>query len=362
MNYFNKLLKMYLFLFFLTLIFVFSNLSAQEIIQNTTQPESQPAEPLEPQQVPKPQPQFVGELFGVQVPLDNYIFVQGALTIFGNKFGPQPTNDKERENYIWDQLLLSYEAFRRGTNVSREEVEQEVDKILKENEVEFDWKKEKEAYGKWAKEKVNTSTTFFENILNHLLQIQKLREQVMASIEPAVSEKEAFDEFVKEYNSLGVELVKFDQEKDAEKFYRQAKANPKFWDEEKTRRPGDFKRPGFVSTEFLIDVWKFPKEDVYMIIKEKIGNVYKPFRIYKGYAVAKILEKRPAEKKQFVNVKNSYYEQIKRRKRYEVLDQWFKDLKKQANIKIYPVTDPGLPEKKNEISNGAGKKEGEGNG
>ena len=74
---------------------------------------------------------FAGRIFEAQVPLDNYLFVKGALSVFGNKFGPAPANEEEEERYVWDQLLLSYEAFRRGVTVNQEEVEEEVKKYFR---------------------------------------------------------------------------------------------------------------------------------------------------------------------------------------------------------------------------------------
>ncbi|MCM8795323.1 MAG: hypothetical protein NC928_01320 [Candidatus Omnitrophica bacterium] len=377
MKYCNRLRKRHLFLALVSGLFLFiSNLYSEEISQNlpvqsSPQTASQP-QPREPQIQPQTELQppagsaaedtasvpqrFVGELFGVPVPEGNYFVVNAAITVFGNRFGPQPKTAEEKENCIWDQLLLSYEAFRRGINVPEEEVRQEVEKILKQEKVQFEYKTDKEAYEKWVREKINVSSTLFENMIWHLLQIEKLRQQVMESVEPAVSEKEAIEEFIKEYNTLSVELIRFDEKKEAEKFYKSARRNAKLWEEQKAKRPDEFKRPGFVSCEFLIDIWKFPKEDCTMMMKEKIGSIYKPFPIYKGFAVAKILEKRPAEKKEFKKVKDSYYEQIKRRKRYEILGKWFEDLKQQAKIKIYPATtnssaDVLVKERKEEAKN-----------
>jgi len=356
MSYFNKLEKKHLILALLLALFLFSDSSGEEISQNPAfQPsqavvlqhpkpeyqtgvqkkELQPAAGLSAQDKSQAQQKILGELFGMPVPEGNYFIVQGAITVFGNRLGPEAKTPEEKENYIWGQLLLSYEAFRRGIDVSHEELAQEAEKILKQENVQFDFKSDKEAYEKWAREKINVSSALFENMLRHLLQVEKLRQQVMESIEPPVSRQEAFDEFLKEYNTLSVELILFNERKGAENFYKSARQDPKFWDEEKVKRPGDFKRPGLVSTEFLMDIWRFRKEDCLRMMKEKIAVIYGPFPIYKGYALAKVLEKRPAEKKEFEKVRKSYYEQVKRRKRYQALDQWFKDLKKQAGIKIY---------------------------
>ncbi len=283
----------------------------------------------------KKEPEAAGEFFGAPVPMNNYYFAKGALVIFGNRWGAQPQTPQELEGCVWNDLLLSYEAFRRNIEVSREEVGAEITKMLKAEKVEFDWNKDKEAYTKWIKGKANEPVELFENQLKHLIQLQKLRQQVMDGITPAVTEEEAYQEFLNEYNTLGIELVQFDQLKSAEEFYNRAKKNPEFWDKEKNKRPKDFKRPGFVALEFLMDMWKLPKDAVYKMMKMKAGDIYPPAPIYKGYGVFKILELKAAEELKYPQLKNSYYEQIKMKKKYEGLNEWIKNLKLQANIKVY---------------------------
>jgi len=280
-------------------------------------------------------PQFSGELFGIQVPLQNNYFINGVLAVFGNKWGPQPQTEEELKKVVWDQLLMSFEAFRRGVVVNQEEINQEVNKIIAVENVDFDWKKDRAAYEKWVKNKTNESVEIFEGQLKHLIQIQKLRQQVMDSVEPPVSEEEAYQEFSNENNNLSVELVQFDQKKDADIFYNKARGNAKFWDQEKEKRPKDFKRPGAVSLEFLIDMWGFPKNACYKMMKIGAGQIYPADTIYKGYGVFKVLSKGLADKSRYAKWKTGYYDQIKNKKKLEALGKWFEDLKKQANLKIY---------------------------
>lgn len=282
---------------------------------------------------------YVGELFDVQVPRENYLFVKSAMAVFGNRWGPQPKTSEQQEEYIWEQLLLSYEAFRRGVTVTGEEIDAEITKILQAENAGFDWKSDKDAFEKWVREKTNEPTELFKNQIRHLLEIEKLRQQVMNSINPAVREKEARQEFLNEYNNLGIELVQFDKQEDAKVFYNKAKRDRNFWEEEKNKNPKNFKRiGGTVSLQFLIDIWKFPKDSLYRMMKTKVGEIYPSVSIYKGYGVCRILEKRPADESGYKKSKDSYYEKVKRRKKYDALSEWLKDLKKQAKIKIYQNT------------------------
>ncbi len=284
----------------------------------------------------KEPPKFAGAFFNTPVSLENYYFIKGVFAVFGNKFGPQPNTPQEAEDAIWEQLILSYEAFRRGVTVTEEEVGQEVAKILAAEKVSFNWKTDKDSYEKWVKEKTNLpSAAIFEGQLKHLIQIQKLRTQVMQSIDPPVSGQEAYQEFLNEYNNLSVELVQFDDLKDAKAFYRKAKRDPGFWDTEKEKMPKDFKRPGAVSLEFLMDLWGFDKKASYEMMRLKPGQLHPPAPIYKGYGVFKVLNRTPADTKRYNKVKAGYYDQIRDRKRLQAINQWIKDLKKEADIKIY---------------------------
>lgn len=290
--------------------------------------------------------EFVGEFFDTKVPIENYYFIKSVVAVFGYGGGFQPKTPEESEKYIWEQLLLSYEAFRRGIVVEQKEIDEEIRKMLEAEKVSFDWRQDKEAYEKWVKEKTNEPPLLLENQLRHLLQVEKLRKTIMDSIDPAVSEKEAYQEFLNEHNSLGVELVEFAGQKEADAFYQQVKKSPGKWEEEKAARPADFKRPGSVSLEFLIDIWRFPRDAAYKMTKLESGLAYPPIPIYKGYLVCRVLEKGLADKSRYKKLRDSYYEQIKARKRHEGLGKWFEDLKSRAKIKVYETGKK--EEKKNE--------------
>ncbi|MFH0940417.1 MAG: hypothetical protein V1840_00990 [Candidatus Omnitrophota bacterium] len=192
--------------------------------------------------------QPAGEFFGVPVPMDNYRFVKAALVIFGARWGAEPATPQEVENRVWEDLVLSYEAHRRNIIVPQEEIDEEITKLLKAEKVAFDWKKDKVSYEKWVKDRVREPKALFENQLKHLIQLQALRESVRKSFQPQVTQEEAMQEYMDEYNTL---------------------------------------------------------------------------------------EKRVTQKEKFPEVKKSYEEQIKVRKQYEALNDWTRQLKKDADIKVF---------------------------
>ena len=281
------------------------------------------------------QPVYIGQFFDVPVPLGNYYFAKSALMVFGNRWGIQPRTGEELEDIIWENLLLSFEAYRRNISVTQDEIDAEVSAALKAENVAFNWKKDTEAYKKWVKEKTNEPVEAFENQIRYLLEIDKLRRQIVDSIEPQVQDKEAYQAFLDEENSIDLELVLFEQEKYAQEFYARVKKEPKLWEEEKSKNPDGFKRPGFVTLIFLADIWKIPKDELYKMMKTNPGDIYAPVAIYQGYGVFKILAKKPADESDYAKVKYSYYDKVATRKKYEGLNEWIRRFKQQANIKIY---------------------------
>ncbi|MFH0796406.1 MAG: hypothetical protein V2A65_05030 [Candidatus Omnitrophota bacterium] len=299
-----------------------------------------------------------GEFFGIPVPISNYYFAQGIIRIFGTRWRGEPKTDQEIEKEVWNELLLSYEAFRRGINVSRTESEEEITKMLKSYNVSFDWKKDPETYTKWAKDTLGYKTDLFENQIEHLLKVEKLRKQVIDSIKVSVTEEEAHQKFLNEYNTLSLELVQSDELKKAQEFYEQVnkdsdyweknqqlceetvKKDTEYWQRNNDKNPGPggvfrFQRPGFVCVEFLMNMWGYPQDAVYRMLELPVGSFYKPVPVYKGYGVSKILEIRKADENEFPKRRQSYYERVEMIKKYEGFPKWLEDLRKSAHIKSY---------------------------
>ncbi len=165
---------------------------------------------------------IAGELFGVEVPISNYYFAKKAVVSFSAKWRGTPKDEKELEDLVWQELLFSYEAYKRGIEVGKDEIDTEIEKILKANKVEFSFRVDKEEYQKWVKEKLGMTIELFENQMSHLVQLEKLRMQIIDSFDPEVSEEEAYQKFLNEHNTLMVELKQFDELKQAEEFYKKS--------------------------------------------------------------------------------------------------------------------------------------------
>jgi hypothetical protein len=277
--------------------------------------------------------------FGIKVSLGNYYFVKGAIAVFGTRWGEAAQTEEQLNEQVWDQLLLSYEAFRRNITVAQSQVEEEISKMLRDEKASFDWRQDKDAYAKWLKEKTGEPVELFENQLKHLLQLEMLRKEVMASIVPTMSEEEALEKFRDEYNTLELELVQFNDKNEAQAFYGKMQ-DAALWEAKVKEDPKFAMHPGFVALDFLIHMWKIPKQDLEKMMKMEVNAVYPPTPIYKGYGVFRILKKRPADDAEFPKLKESYLKKIEMIKKHEGLMKWLQQLKAEAKIRMYPLPQP----------------------
>lgn len=288
-----------------------------------------------PKDLKEAEQEFAGELFGVKVPLGNYYIIRNSLVIFGRNGALPLEKPEEIENATWDELLFSFEAYRRGIGVEKEEFEKERDRILTESNSGINWKKDTEAYAKWVKEKTGEPIEVFENQIKHIIQLERLKKQVMEGFRPRVEEKEAYDLFLHERNNIDLELVKFEDKIEAEKFYRRVRLNPLAWEELRAKSPQEFKKPGFVTFIFLREFWKMPSDALFKIAQLKIGQVYKAIPIYKGFAVCKVLAKRLANIAEYPKVKYAYVNKIEASKKIEEWNAWVQKLKSEAAVTVY---------------------------
>ena len=239
------------------------------------------------------------------------------------------------EEATWEQLLLSLVAFSKNVTVTDQEIQDEIGKILQAENVGFDWKTDKAAYEGWLKEKIKEPAVVFENQVKHLLQLEKLRNIVRDGMNPEIPEIEARQEFMMNKGMLNLELVKFAEEKEADEFYKKVKGRFRVWENEKKKTPKIFKRPGFVTLVYLNKLWSIPQDALEKMLEKDKDEIYPPRPVYKGWGVFKILEKKAADEALFVQEKEGYYERVRNRKKSEGLDEWIKQLKAQANIKVY---------------------------
>jgi parvulin-like peptidyl-prolyl isomerase len=72
------------------------------------------------------------------------------------------------------------------------------------------------------------------------------------------------------------------------------------------------------------------------MMKLEDNAIYPPAPVWKGYAVFRVMKKRPADEKEFPRLRESYFKQVESNKKYEQLAPWLKKLKQDAGIVVYP--------------------------
>ena len=103
---------------------------------------------------------IAGEFFGNPVPLTNYYFAKRLLLTYGASWRGSPKDEAELEDLVWQELLFSFDAFRRGLEVTEDDVDKEVEKILATEKVEFSWRIDKEEFGKWVETRLKVNVDF----------------------------------------------------------------------------------------------------------------------------------------------------------------------------------------------------------
>ena len=320
-------------------------------------------------------PKFAGEFFGTPVPMGNYYFAKRAVVSFNASWRGTPKNEDELEDLVWQELLFSYEAFKRNIEAASSEVDQEIEKMLKADKVDFNWKEDKEEYRDWLKERLRIAPEAFRNQIEHLVKLEKLRKQVIESIEPEVQEKEAYQKFLDEVNTLSVELLQFVDLKEAKEFYQEiTKAFTKgvlgelIWRDlalsyEALKRRievEDSEIDKVISNLLRNDKvkfnWKKDKESYQAWVKEKIGASEEIFRKHIAYFVSidelirkiakgqepaiseeyqKIIEKSkniPVAYKKFIKTYRVPVDKLLRFNSFKKAEEFYKKIKREPGI------------------------------
>jgi hypothetical protein len=279
--------------------------------------------------------QVIGEFFDQPVPVQNYFFVKSVLLAFANRWGLEPQSEEELDAYVWDYLLLSYEAFRNNIVASAEEINAEIKQILKENNAGFNRNKDKDAYAKWVKEKTNQNPAVFENQVRFMVEIGKLRQRIIDSFSVGVSDEEAQRLFQDEHNLLSMEVAGFLEEKDAQGFYERVEKNPGFWQEQKKSHPDSFKFYDLTALKSLMSSLGVERAVFYKMLELENQEIQSPLPITQGYGVFKILNKKLAQETDYAKLKYNYFEQLKEEKINQGFQEWLARLRQKAKIKIY---------------------------
>jgi len=166
---------------------------------------------------------IAGEIFGTPVSVDNYYFAKRVAAMFARPWGASDLPEAEREPVIWESLILHYEAFRRGVNATEEELETMINELLRSYDKPFGRRDDPDAYRRWVVETLYEAVELFENQIRYVIQIRKVKDQVLQEQRVTATEEEMQQEFLNEQHHVGGEMVVFDTKEQAQALYEQVK-------------------------------------------------------------------------------------------------------------------------------------------
>jgi hypothetical protein len=274
-----------------------------------------------------------GEIFGIPVSMGNYSFAKRVASIFPRPWGAADVSPVEREQLVWESLVLHYEGFRRGIAVSEEELDTTVDELLRDLGQSFRRRRDAEAYRRWVKATLHEDVELFETQMRYLVQIRKLKDQMFERQRVTVSEEEMQREFLNDQHHLGGELVVFSTKAEAEVFYEDVK-QPSRWDAMKARGTPPVRTFSPMTLTAIIDLWGVSREQARRCHAMSLGSVGPPMPFGKQWAVVRLLEKRTGDLRDFPKARVRYLRKVERTKKYQALTQWIETLKQAA----HPVT------------------------
>jgi len=280
------------------------------------------------------QSDVAGQIFGIPVSSNNYYFAKRVAYMFPRPWGAADMPEAQREEVVWESLILHFESFRRNIAASDEEVEAMINDILKSQEKSFTRKGDPDAYRHWVSDTLQEDVELFENQIRYLLQIKLLKEKVQQEQKVEVNEAEMQREFLNEKHHVGGEMVKFDGKEQAQAFYETVKA-PGAWDAMKASGRQKVQPVSLMTLEAYIDLWGASQEQMDALHAMALGSVGPPLPFGHQWSVYRLLDKRVGDLKEFPAQTESYRKQVEAKKKFEALKQWVDQLKRSANLKVF---------------------------
>ncbi|MFC1807793.1 peptidylprolyl isomerase [Candidatus Omnitrophota bacterium] len=276
---------------------------------------------------------ILGEVFGKPVPEDvfNYYY---KTAFYLTRTGKEDRSDDDIRNEAWQNLIFTYEAKRLGYTISRDELEEELGRLMLKKEIEYG----SDEYKRWVNDEFNDDVATFERRIHDLLAVNKLT-KVKLDPEVTVTEDEIRVKFMRQYNNFGSEYISFKDRDEAKEFIKKVKKNPRLWkdtfDEKKALGQKGAAWINVMALDALIDLWKIPKDDAFNILEHEEGD-FVVSEYYHGVAVFRLLEKRTADAKRLDDKKKEQLRSLlTRQNKRKLVMGYMDDLKERAKHRDY---------------------------
>ena len=274
-------------------------------------------------------PPAVGEAFGKPILKEEFDFAYKTTGIFSVS-AKELENDDAHRAETWKHLMFLREAERRNVQVPHEDVVKELTRLLTEKNVVYGSLN----YHEFVKQGFGEDAKTFESRIEGLLKVKKMLDGITHPPPPKITPKEAKQKFLNQYNSMLVEFVNFPTLDEAGKFFKSM--TQKKWDEEMKKDPKFATPTGHISLEAVIDLWQVPTADAYRIHAMDIGKIAAPAKMYKGYGVFRLKEKKNADLKEYTKKKEEeYFKTLEQVYYYNNTQKVIQDIVTAAALKDY---------------------------
>lgn len=276
----------------------------------------------------------IGEVFGRPVSSSEFNYYLKTASIF-TRFGKDgERKEEEVRNEAWQNLIFRQEATRLNISVTKQELKEEIQRLLSEKEIEYG----SADYPVWISSQLGEDVDIFERRIEDLLIINKFMNE-KTNPEVTATDEEAKEKFLNQYNSFESEYIKFDNEGDAKAFLEKVKADPKLWkdtyDQKRELGQKGSSWINIMSLEALIDLWKIPRDDAYRILAHQPGE-FIAAKFFYGDAVFRLLSKRDADLEKFTDKKKeSLKDAIIRSRKHKIVKEYFEELLGRANYRDF---------------------------
>ncbi len=275
----------------------------------------------------------VGKAFGREVSGREFSYYFKTSSLF-TRLGKKDRSEEETIQETWENLIFRQEAGNLNITISREELEEEIKRLVSEKNIEHGSKE----YRIWVIGQLKEGVDVFEQRIEDLLIINKFM-KIKTNPEVSVTEEEMKQKFLNQYNSFESEYIRFENEEKAEEFFEKVKQNSRLWKDTYTKKRAEGQKGAawinVMSLEALIDLWKIPKDDAYRILSHKEGD-FIVAKFFYGDAVFRLLRKKEADVEKYNEKKQKYYrDMLTSRKKRKIIKDYFEDLLERANYRDY---------------------------
>jgi peptidylprolyl isomerase len=269
--------------------------------------------------------EVVGDAFGSPVSRKDFLYYYKTATLFTRHGDKKDHTDEDRRQEAWQNLVFVKEARALGLFVPKEELQQELKRLLFEKDIEYG----SDHYVLWVAANFGEDTKTFERRIEDLLLINQLM-KLKADPQVTVTDEEVKENHFNQYSSFESEYILWGNERQAREFAEKCKKNPRLWKE-----TWDAKKPLGQKGCAWIDLWKIPQEDAYRILNSKPGDFIPAKNIY-GDVVSRLLDTHKADLTDYTQEKQEKdREKLVAMKKHQIAQDYFNDLFKRADFHDY---------------------------